>query len=222
MFVAPVCVAFALPTVGVPPVGVAEEPATPGAGPPSSGVCSIPWSISLSFVTPAEPDVVTPWSVANGPDPAAVPVVVPAGRVLPAEAVAVFVCVTAPLSPGLATRTTTLTLSGSFCVAVAFAWPPPAVPSPLPVAAAAACDAFDWSTAPWPPSLPTLIVTFELSGEDCPEVAVAVPVGSEPSGGTFELVSVEACESAVFDWPTGSLEPPCPTSTATLPFCGAV
>jgi hypothetical protein len=77
---------------------------------------------------------------------------------------------------------------------------------------------FDWSTVPWSPGLSTLTVTFEFPGAVCPEVAVAVPVGSEPSEGTFELVSVEACESAVFDCPTGSVEPPCPTSTPTLPF----
>jgi hypothetical protein len=173
-------------------------------------------------VTPADPDVETLWSVANGPDPWPVPVVAPPEGVEPAEAVAEFVCVTGPLSPGLATRTTTLTFRGSLWEAVAFAWPPPAVPFPEPVAVAVASDAFDWSTAPWSPSLPTLTVTFEFPGDVCPEVAVAVPVGSEPSAGTFEVVSVEAFASAVFDWPTGSLEPPCPTSTATLPFCGAV
>jgi hypothetical protein len=36
-----------------------------------------------------------------------------------ATAEAVFVCVTAPLSPGLSTRTETLRLSGSFWAAVA-------------------------------------------------------------------------------------------------------
>jgi hypothetical protein len=149
------------------------------------------------------------------------------GGVEPAEASTEFVWVTGPLSPGLATRTTTLTFDGEVWVAVASAWPP----APVPVAAADAVASFVWVTGPVSPPLPTMTVAFAFDGEVWVAEAPATAVGSLPAGGELPLVFPEAVAWALFDCPTAWPLPlgpallvpvPLPTSTFTLPFCGAV
>jgi hypothetical protein len=81
--------------------------------------------------------------------------------VAPAEAV--FVCVTAPLLPGLAIRTDTLTFDGDGWSAVADAVPAPVTPPSTPAAAFAAA-LFDWLTSPSVPGLFTRTAMFTFDG----------------------------------------------------------
>jgi hypothetical protein len=77
----------------------------------------------------------------------------------PAVAVAVFVCVTAPLSPALPTRTLTFTFEGSVWVVEASAVPPPFAWLPAVAVAVFVCV-----TAPTSPGLPTSTDTFVFCG----------------------------------------------------------
>ena len=108
-----------------------------------------------TFATPAVPLVVTVCSVPAGVTPETTRARGAADATSPAVATAVFDCVTAPLSPGLPTRTVTFTFAGAVCVADAAADPP--LFAWLPATAVAV---FVWSTAPTSPGLPMSTETF--------------------------------------------------------------
>ena len=92
-----------------------------------------------------------------------------------AAAAAVFVCVTAPLSPALATRSETFVLLGASCVAAADAEAVVVSVGNVPVLAAVAVAAavFAWVTAPLSPGAPTRTSTFLLLALCCFEDADA-------------------------------------------------
>ncbi|HEY1366538.1 MAG TPA: hypothetical protein VGF23_05470 [Gaiellaceae bacterium] len=165
------------------------------------------------FVEVAEPEVVTAWSVPNGPADVPVDVGVEVGRVDPAVAPTEFCWLTGPLSPGLSTRTMTFTLLGEVCVADA---------APAPVEPAAAWESFDCATAPASPELPTRTSTFVLLGDVCVELAAAEEAGALEDEGALPVAPLDAAAEDWLPWPTDPFEPPSSTRVETLPFSGCV
>ncbi len=127
----------------------------------------------------------------------------------PAVATEVFVCVTAPLSPGLSTRTVTFTFVGSVCVEDASAVPPAFAWLP-----AVAVAVFVWLTAPTSPGLPTSTATFVFCGPvwlvDADAFAVCPPAG----GAGSPVAVLPAVEDASFVWVTEPVAPESSTRTA--------
>jgi hypothetical protein len=102
---------------------------------------------------------------------------------LAAAALLVLVCVTAPSSPGLFTRTATLTLAGPACALPALALTPPGALALPPLAAfaltppaALAPALLACVTEPFSPGLSTRTETFTLAGCAC--CATAAPVAA--------------------------------------------
>ncbi len=138
-------------------------------------------------------------------------------------AVALFVCVTGPLEPGLPTRTETFTFRAPVWLAVADPVVCDAALCPVAPGWADALGAFaSWvCSICWPSSFSLRFIALPVADVcwSTPK-GPAEPVGPEGVAWEGRLEPAEAL--ALFVWLTGPFEPGLSTRTTTLTLCGAV